>query len=390
MINGARVRQARELNRLTQAELAHEVGVAQTTIAHIESARFQPAPELVRSLSMRLGVPETFFERIDPPQFPDGSLRFRGHADLALVDKREAQRIVEVVFEASALMAKRVRNKITLSIPQLSEEPMGAAEAARFARGVLGLSPDAPIPNVIRLLEQSGVLVFALPVRLEGRDAYSCWMGATTLWTATQVRRPVIVLSGGVPTDRLRFSAAHELGHLVMHQVVHGTSKELEEEANTFAAEFLMPEDSIREEIVPPVTLTELAALKMRWRVSIQALVARAYELNIISKRQYNYLHEQLRARNWKTQEPVVLSPEKPRALRRMAEVVYGDPIDVPLFARDLDQFPHFVKRMVDCYATKEEYTARTTTGTPSADDLPPSPGSLDDAGNLVTFNKRF
>ena len=75
MINGTRIRQARELNRLTQAELAEEIGVAQTTIGHIEAGRFQPSPDVVKALALRLGVPEPFFERSDPPH-SEGSLCF--------------------------------------------------------------------------------------------------------------------------------------------------------------------------------------------------------------------------------------------------------------------------------------------------------------------------
>lgn len=383
MINGARIRQARELNRLTQAELASEIGVAQTTIAHIEGKRFQPSPEVVAALARRLGVPEAFFSRDDPPQFPEGSLLFRGHADLNLADKREAQRLGEIGYEASALMAKNVRSKITLSIPQLTDEPLGATEAARFARGQMGISPDTPIPHMIRLLEESGVWVFSLPMRLDGRDAYSFWTGANTLWTSSQVRRPVIVLSGGVPADRLRLSAAHELGHLIMHQVVRGTSKEIEDEANKFAAEFLVPENALCEQLGSPVTLSTLVDLKRHWGVSIQMLIIRAYELEDtskrISKRQYNYLYEQLRAKGWKKQEPIDLPLEKPRALRRMAEVVFGDPINVQRLAEDLGQHPHFVKRLLDAYATKEEYNFPTIQ----------APGNSGNSGSLFRLDQR-
>jgi len=361
MINGMRIRQARELSRLTQAELAAEVGVAQTTIAHIEGGRFQPSADVVVALARRLGVPEEFFRRDDPPTFPQGTLLFRGHANLVAADITEAQKYGELSFEAAALMSKRVRNRITLSVPQLSEEPYTPASAALFTRGALGIAPDMPIPRLVRVVEQAGVWVFALPMRLEGRDAYCLWTGATNLWSTVELRRPVMLISGGVPTDRFRWNIAHELGHLVMHQAIRGTSKELEDQANQFAAEFLLPEAAMREEMTPPVTLMGLAALKPRWRVSIQALIKRARELEIISTRQYTYLHEQLRARGWKTQEPVELPPEleKPRALRRMAEVVYGDPIDYQRFGADMDQHPHFLKRLMGAYATKEEYTLR-------------------------------
>jgi Zn-dependent peptidase ImmA (M78 family) len=48
--------------------------------------------------------------------------------------------------------------------------------------------------------------------------------------------RPVVVLSSVKGKhDRSRFDAAHELGHLVMHNNVTDTSKEIEAQAHRFA-----------------------------------------------------------------------------------------------------------------------------------------------------------
>ena len=77
-------------------------------------------------------------------------------------------------------------------------------------------------------------------------------------------------------------------------------------------AELLMPEAAMRHEIIPPVTLTGIARLKLKWKVSIQALIRRAYELSIITANQYKYLFTQLSARGWRTREPVELLAEKP------------------------------------------------------------------------------
>lgn len=54
---------------------------------------------------------------------------------------------------------------------------------------------------------------------------------------------PCIFLNRSQPADRLRFSLAHELGHLIMHRV---PTLQMEEEANAFAAAFLAPAKDIR------------------------------------------------------------------------------------------------------------------------------------------------
>ena len=54
------------------------------------------------------------------------------------------------------------------------------------------------------------------------------------------------MINSRVPTDRKRMTLAHELGHIVMHSEPIHLSKQSEEEAMRFAAEFLMPAHLIR------------------------------------------------------------------------------------------------------------------------------------------------
>ena len=83
--------------------------------------------------------------------------------------------------------------------------------------------------------------------------------------------------------DRRRFSVAHELGHLVLHQVSEGSLHTVEQQADAFAAAFLLPEAAMRKVLVPPITLTTLADLKARWGMSLQALIRRALVLECLT-----------------------------------------------------------------------------------------------------------
>ncbi|MDP9367734.1 MAG: ImmA/IrrE family metallo-endopeptidase, partial [Chloroflexota bacterium] len=204
----------------------------------------------------------------------------------------------------------------------------------------------------VHLIERAGVLVFALPVRVEGLDAFSMWAGE-------EHRRPVIVASHQPAGDRLRFSVAHELGHLVMHAPINGMVQQLEREADAFAASFLMPEEGIRRDIVPPVTLTALAALKPRWRVAISALVRRSRDLRIVSETQYRYLMKQLSARGWRTEEPpgLAVAPEKPRAFRKMAEVLYHPGAEAEGLAGASGILPQTARDILAAHAELAELT---------------------------------
>ena len=119
----------------------------------------------------------------------------------------------------------------------------------------------------------------------------------------------------GLPTDRERLSLCHELGHLVMHDV---PTPSMEDEANKFAAEFLMPEREISPHL-DRITIDRLAALKPYWRVSMAALLLRATDLRKVPANKKQYLWMQMAP--YRRQEPVEIAPEQPSVLREIFEL---------------------------------------------------------------------
>ncbi len=318
MINGLRIKQAREICKLTQSQLAQEVGVAQSTIAKMEVDVRDWPDDLVQAIAMRTGFPVSFFHQGVGPEFSLGSLLFRCRASLSSTDKTRIRQLGQLIFELEEKMAVQTK-PIQLHLPSFQgEDPI---EAARVTRATLGIPPDTPVPHVINRIERNGVFVFALPDSAQQFDAFS-------LWSDNDPRRPVMMVNSVKSGDRLRLSVAHEIGHLVLHKSPRGSLKEIEKQAYAFAREFLMPSEAMKREIKRPVTLTGLAALKPRWGVSIQALIRCAYELGISSEGQYRYLSEQITKLGWRLREPENLDipVEKPRLFRKLAEMTTGIP----------------------------------------------------------------
>jgi Zn-dependent peptidase ImmA (M78 family)/DNA-binding XRE family transcriptional regulator len=351
MITGERIRQARELRGLTQTELARRLGVSQPAIAYAEAGRSQPSAELLEGIALQTGFPLSFFRQPAAPDFPAGSLLFRRRASMTSQQATKVRRYAQTALELVAHMDRRLQGP-ELRLPRLDEDPVAAAQLTRSA---LGFSPDTPIPNLVNTLERNGVFVLALPFPIEGGDAFSAWIG-------DGIQRPVIVLAGEAPGDRRRFSTAHEVKHLVMDRAPNAPLATLEADADRFASELLLPGAAMREVITPPVTLTSLAPLKRLWGVSIQALIRRARDLDIISERQYRYLFEQVAARGWRTREPEALDipVEKPRAVRKMAELLYGNPIDYQHLAADTRLSTAQVRQIVDAHASVNELVRST------------------------------
>ncbi len=82
-------------------------------------------------------------------------------------------------------------------------------------------------------------------------------------------------------------------------------SLDMEDEANRFAAELLMPKDEIIKEFRKKITLGDLARLKKIWKVSMQSLLYRASSLGAISANQSSYLWRQISYHGYRKQEPI-------------------------------------------------------------------------------------
>lgn len=278
-------------------------------------------------------------------------------------DAAEASRYAELLNEIAENLAAQM-TQIPLTLPTPTNDPTTAAKQTRIA---LQIPSNEPIPHLMNAIERAGVLILALPAPLPGRDAFMVWI------QRQQNSVPAIAISRDRPGDRLRLNLAHELGHIVMRHSPR-PDRDQEKLAYSFAAELLMPELAMRRELVVPITLSSLAVLKPKWRISIQALIRRAYDLHLIGDRQYRYLFEQLSTKGWRTAEPANLNipVEKPRALRQMAELLYGQPIDFARMAADLHLGSTFLREVLQQYAE------------PAAADRNPTNSS----GRVISFAK--
>jgi len=108
----------------------------------------------------------------------------------------------------------------------------------------------------------------------------------------------------------------------------------MEEEATRFAAEFLMPERDIRPEL-ERLTLDRLIGLKIRWSVSMQAILKRAETLAKLTPRQARYLWMQISKAGFRTREPIEadVALEEPRLL---AEIVNAHRYTLGLSPQDI------------------------------------------------------
>ena len=147
--------------------------------------------------------------------------------------------------------------------------------------------------------------------------ALSRWTHTVDAFSVPFPDRPIVILGDDkAKRDRERFSAAHELGHLVMHDLEHAGTKITESQAHRFAAAFLMPASDIHAELPAIPAWNRLVALKRRWGVSIGALLMRARTLDIMPENTYQQAIRYMGMRGWRRDEPGDLGiAEAPRLL---------------------------------------------------------------------------
>ncbi len=130
----------------------------------------------------------------------------------------------------------------------------------------------------------------------------------------------VVLCSKAGAAARRRFDAAHELGHLLLHERSDGGSKVQEGQAHRFASALLMPAAEIEPWLIRRSDQLDLLEDGSRvWGVSMQALVRRAKDLGILSESQYTRTMRRMSAYGWRTREPIDIGPpERPQMLERV------------------------------------------------------------------------
>lgn len=358
----SRLIQARQLSRLTKADLHRAVGVSAAAIGQYERGEATPRVDTLISLAKALNVPPDFFALGRPrARLEVAQASFRRLRATSVAQQQQAVSYAEQVWELSSHLEQSVEFP-ELNLPQwaMTDEHEMAARpdpitAARLVRNHWGLGIE-PIKFLVYELEQHGILTVFFSMK---EDKNSDEKSRIDAFSTSSLPRPVIVLTPDKADDvmRHRFSAAHELGHIVLHRWRPGSNTELEREADAFAAEFLTPRDVIRTQLPTRFSLGKLEELSLQWGASIKSLVFRSKELELISeataRRAYVTLNT-LTANGTIRPQPVENFPgEQPELLKNALEALDEAGIPISQIARELHVTPKHVCRLAGIKDTR-------------------------------------
>lgn len=283
-----RLREARQMMGLSMDKLVERTNGAITkqSISRYEKGIMRPKRDALQAIAKALNISEEYFEgtnlKIDMPM-----LRTTSNGKLS---EEELQALeAKLSFWAEQYLAKekeagfptRFKNPVKGTKVSTLEDAIHAADLLR-EKWHCG---DGPIASILRLLERKGIMILAanLPEYVFGMSTWA------------DKKHPLIVLDmrpEKSTIERLRFTAAHELAHLLLAFLVNA-ELDIEKRCNKFAGFFLFTKQALIEEMGSEkrdvLTLEEMIDLREVYGISIAAQVHAAWDIRMISREHYDW-----------------------------------------------------------------------------------------------------
>jgi len=275
---GKNIQRIRIMKGLSLVECADKSGITRVALSNIEKHIANPKSSTVMAIASTLGVPMHELFRAVPAMT---AVRFRTKKTLSARERNERDyeliRLSQWLADYSEIESLvGVRKSFVLEgIPAGNPRAM-----AQEARKVLGRNDHEPIYGIGGLLAKAGIKLYVFTLS-SMKKVFGLSVGVTE-------GGPVIGINceSSISIERRIFTAAHELGHLLMHHASYNVDEVVEpekeeKEADVFAAEFLMPDTAFRlawNATRGEAFVDRVLQIKRIFRVSYQVVVHRVIE----------------------------------------------------------------------------------------------------------------
>ena len=250
---GEAIMTARVAKGMTQEDLAASTSLTQAALSRYEHDLREPDPEVLKRIADALGVTPELLKRAGRME---GGIAVSSHMRRRATAKATVWKSLEAQLNMVRLHATRLSDELSvnaqLQVPSWDPQDVPPDEAARRLRSMWRM-PSGPVHSLSPWLDAAGILVVLRDFGYGSRvDGLSQWADGF----------PVMLINSTAPTDRLRMTLAHELGHVILH--CNDVPMDAEKQANLFASELLMPAQEIRPSL-HGLTIGRLGDLKRYW-----------------------------------------------------------------------------------------------------------------------------
>lgn len=310
-----RLRLVRQARGLSLDELSEAMGrlVSKQAISKYEKGEDTPSPRVFVALADALGVKTD--RLLDDDGVKVETLFYRRKSKLGA---KEQERLT-ALLSTHLLNAVRMRRLVSpgecfeLPIRSMPVESLEDAETRAHELRQQWSLGEEPLSTVTDVLEERGVSVCIVPA-----DGNFDGLSAVARNSAGEACGAAVMCREGLTKERQRLNLAHELGHVLLDPKEEGIE---ESAAWRFAGAFLAPKDRLLEDVGRlrrSISFDEMLLLKKRYGISIQALVMRFKDLEVLSEEATKQAFIQMNRLKMRVNEPGdTLEPEVPQWLRR-------------------------------------------------------------------------
>ena len=324
---GERLRRLRLARGMSLDGLHAAIGgmVSKQALSKYERGKMQPSARILNRIASALGVKSV--QLWGEPACHVECLAYRKYARLGKKEQDRIQSFVTETLEKRVWLLDRIgeRTSLNLAIRVFPINSLDdAEEGATTLREKWNLGVG-PITNLVNVLEVQYIHI----IRIEASDKFD-GISAVARDGEDNELAAAIATRQGTSGDRDRLNVAHELGHLTLKP-----SEEVDEEkaAFRFGAAFLAPAEQLRRDVGEKrrhIPLEELVYLKRRYGMSMQALLFRMRNLDVITTSHYRRWCIDINKLGWKKREPIEIPPEMPerfdqQVFRALSERLIGE-----------------------------------------------------------------
>lgn len=322
---------ARQSRNLSQKDFCRLTFINQGYLSKIENGLYEPPNETVEKFSNVLNYPVSFFYN----DFKYYSLDMNYYRKFKSVKIRKLDEINSYANLIRIQIEKLLSSiEVEFNIPEKKDlENTSKPEDLAIVLRNFWKIPKGPIDNLIKLLENNGIIIVFKDF---GNSSIS---GFKT--KLEKYPHHIIFVNSSMPVDRIRFTLAHELGHIILHDFPNDN---MENEADKFASEFLMPTSDIRGQLIN-LNFEKLFLLKKIWKTSMASILRKALDTKAISEDFYKKWNINFAKRGYRKEEPLssILEKEEPSLLKEMVNYYIHE------YKYSIEELSEFI------YSTKEE-----------------------------------
>lgn len=310
--NGDRLKEARYFNSHSITELARMLGVSKQMVSKYENGKGEPLPETFFKLVQILGFPAKFYFGKDKVNIRSRETFYRSRFTSTQKQKSPSESLMKLAYYYRDFLEDYLEFPYIELPDAFMEEVYDLYEKKNIEQIAQNLRDywqlgNTPISDMVNLLERKGFVVCDIPTTMDKVDAFGGSIGSPG-------RDYYVIFLDTKETDffKRQFSAAHELGHWILHagmvdpqDLEPSEYRNMEQEANDFASAFLLPAHRFIEENKDvEFTLNYVLSMRGTWYVSMAALLMRAKKLQIITEELYVKFQKQISYRKWRKHEP--------------------------------------------------------------------------------------